>query len=76
MSTITHAGHTIIASGSTLCLCFAGMLLFPMEMLRSVGVGASIAILCCLGVNLTFIPAMVYCFGDSLLNMRDCEKKL
>jgi len=30
-STLTHAGHTIIASGTTLCLCFAGMLLFPME---------------------------------------------
>lgn len=28
---VEHAGHTIVASGSTLCVCFAGMLFFPME---------------------------------------------
>jgi len=45
-------------------------------MLRSVGIGATVSILCCLFVNLTFIPAMVYAFGDTLLNMAAWERKL
>jgi len=57
---VEHAGHTIVASGSTLCVCFAGMLFFPMEMLRSVGIGATVSILTALFVNLTMTPAFLY----------------
>ena len=72
--TLTHAGHTIVASGSTLCLCFAGMLLLPMEMLHSVGIGASVAIVCCLGVNLTLVPTLVYAMGEGLLEVGERER--
>jgi len=56
---IEHAGHTIIASGTTLCICFLGMVFFPLDMLRSVGIGATVSILVALGVNLTMTPAML-----------------
>ncbi|GMH47169.1 hypothetical protein TrVE_jg3060 [Triparma verrucosa] len=73
---VEHAGHTIIASGSTLCVCFCGMLFFPMDMLRSVGVGATVSILVALGVNLTLTPAILYTgLGEKLLRPgRGCAK--
>jgi len=39
---VAGAGHTILVSGGTLVCCFLGMLIFPMDMLRSVGIGASV----------------------------------
>ena len=65
---VTTAGHTIIASGTTLCFCFVGMLFFPMEMLKSVGIGASVSILMALTVNLTLTPALLYTpLGEKML---------
>ena len=65
---IHYGGHTIIASGVTLCACFMGMLFFPMMMLKSVGVGASVSIITALTVNLTLTPALLYTkLGRSLL---------
>ncbi|GMH76276.1 hypothetical protein TL16_g07022 [Triparma laevis f. inornata] len=74
---IEHAGHTIIASGSTLCVCFTGMLFFPMDMLRSVGVGATVSILVALFVNLTLTPAILYTpVGERLLRPIKCCSRL
>ena len=43
LTTLEQAGHTVIMSGSTLAFAFAMMTLFPVELLFSLGVGASIA---------------------------------
>ena len=65
---LSTAGHTIIASGTTLCFCFLGLLFMPLEMLKSVGLGSALAILTALAVNLTLTPALLYTpLGDKLL---------
>jgi len=67
---LEYAGHTILASGSTLCVCFLGLLLFPVSMLQSVGIGASVAIIAALAVNLSLTPAILHTtrLGDRLLH--------
>lgn len=67
---LEHAGHTVLASGSTLCVCFMGMLLFPVMMLKSIGLGASVAIISALLVNLSLTPAILFTtyVGDRLLH--------
>lgn len=60
---INGAGHTIIISGGTLICCFLGMLIFPLAMLQSVGIGASVTLFFALSVNLTLTPAILYSFG-------------
>jgi uncharacterized membrane protein YdfJ with MMPL/SSD domain len=44
---LSTAGHTVFVSGFTLCVCFAGLGLFPLDMMRSIGYG------CCLSVFVT-----------------------
>jgi len=57
---LIHSGATICGSGFTLALCFLVLLLFPVQMIQSIGVGVVISILSCMAVNLTLIPALLF----------------
>ena len=59
-NTIRSVGHTVLASGTTLAVAFGGLVLLPFPLLRSAGVGASVAIFSCMFVNLTLIPALFH----------------
>ena len=56
------AGHTVLVSGCTICLCFLALLFFPIEMLASVGIGSSICIAVTISCNCTLTPAMLITF--------------
>jgi len=73
---LEHAGHTIIASGSTLICCFLGFLFFPLDLLKTVGIGASVAIASCLVVNLSLLPALMFVTGDRFLKPSERMAKL
>ena len=68
---INGAGHTILVSGGTLVCCFLSMLTFPLDMLRSVGIGASMSLFFCLFVNLSLTPAILYSIGNELMAAQD-----
>ena len=74
-----HAGHTILVSGLTLSICFAGMIFFPMDLLATIGMGSAIAVLCTLLINLTLTPAILLTFGrffsKSKFSLRFKKKK-
>ena len=59
-NTIRSVGHTVLASGTTLAVAFGGLVLLPFPLLRSAGLGASVAIFSCMFVNLTLIPALLH----------------
>ena len=56
---IRNVGHTILTSGVTLVSTFLGLLLFPIHSLQSVSIGASVAIVMCMVVNMTLVPAIL-----------------
>lgn len=56
------AGHTILVSGCTLATCFLGLVAFPVDILRSIGVGAAVAIFMTVIASATLVPAMLYTF--------------
>ena len=60
-NTIRSVGHTVLASGTTLAVAFGGLVLLPFPLLRSAGLGASVAIFSCMLVNLILIPALLHC---------------
>eukprot|EP00048_Salpingoeca_helianthica_P017415 m.237109 g.237109 ORF g.237109 m.237109 type:complete len:844 (-) comp20941_c0_seq1:46-2577(-) len=66
---IRSSGHTVLVSGLTLALCFAGLLLFPMELLSSLGLGCSIAVGVAVTVNLTLTPALLNIFPNFFRNI-------
>ncbi|MHA1778113.1 MAG: MMPL family transporter, partial [Candidatus Heimdallarchaeaceae archaeon] len=59
---LKHAGHTISVSGITLIVSFIGLTFFPLGLLATIGIGASVSVLVTLIVNLTLIPAILYIF--------------
>jgi predicted RND superfamily exporter protein len=56
---LRHGGKVIVLSGSTLICTFLGLCWLPLPMLKSVGIGAAVAIVCALLVNLTLVPALL-----------------
>ena len=59
---LSHAGHIVLVSGLTLSACFMSLTLFPIDLLRSIGIGCALGILFAVIVNLTFTPALLFLF--------------
>ncbi|EGD81811.1 hypothetical protein PTSG_11885 [Salpingoeca rosetta] len=58
------AGHTISVSGTTLAVCFFGLMFFPVSILRTPGLGTGLAILTVLICNLTLTPSILLTFNN------------
>jgi trehalose monomycolate/heme transporter len=61
--TMTTAGRTVLVSGLTVALSLAGLLIFPMTFLRSMGFGGLAAVLIALVSALTLLPALLGMLG-------------
>ena len=57
---IQHGGNVVILSGLTLMCRFLGLVFLPLQMWRSVGVGAAVSIGSALLVNMTVVPALLH----------------
>jgi len=57
---LQHGGHVLLLSGLTLMCTFLGLCFLPLAMLKSVGIGAAVAIGSALFVNLTVVPALLH----------------
>lgn len=64
--TILTAGRTVMFSGLLLICAFAGMLVFPQAVLRSLGLGAIAAVLSAALLSLTAIPALLAILGPRI----------
>merc|ERR1719464_1421809 len=60
--TVRWSGKVIALSGTILSLTYFGLCFYPMEGLQSVGLGAGLAIVCTILVNLTLTPALLLLF--------------
>lgn len=64
--TVLTAGRTVMFSGLLLICAFAGMLVFPQAVLRSLGLGAIAAVLSAALLALTAIPALLAILGPRI----------
>ncbi len=64
--TVLTAGRTVMFSGLLLMCAFAGMLVFPQALLRSLGLGAIAAVLSAAVLSLTAIPALLAILGHHI----------
>jgi uncharacterized membrane protein YdfJ with MMPL/SSD domain len=65
---LQHGGHVLLLSGLTLMCTFMALCFLPLAMLKSVGIGAAVAIACALLVNLTVVPALLHTrFGNWII---------
>jgi uncharacterized membrane protein YdfJ with MMPL/SSD domain len=61
---LTHAGHVVLVSGLTLTVSFAGLIMFPVNMLSTSGLGCTITLLFALSVNFTLTPSLLFQFDS------------
>lgn len=64
--TLLTAGRTIAFSGMLLICAFAGMLVFPQAIIRSLGYGAIAAVTCAALLSLSFVPALLAILGPRI----------
>lgn len=62
------SGKIILASGSTLVICFAGLLAIPMNLMQSIGLSCAVSLLYTMIINLTLCPALIYTFPTIFTN--------
>jgi len=76
LTSLQNAGYSILISGCTIMLCLFGLMLLPLQSFLSLGLGSGIAILSCLAVNLTLVPAILFTqFGRGLVLWKNCKRR-
>merc|ERR1719230_321622 len=61
LTVITQSGHVVVVSGLVLSIAYASMLVLP-GAFKSFCVAACSMIITCIGVQLTFVPAVIAVF--------------
>ncbi|NKS34967.1 MMPL family transporter [Rhodococcus hoagii] len=64
--TVLTAGRTVMFSGLLLVCAFAGMLVFPQAVIRSLGFGAIAAVTGAAALSLTVLPALLAILGHRI----------
>jgi RND superfamily putative drug exporter len=65
-ATMATAGRTVAFSGATVAVSLAGLLVFPDDFLRSMGLASLIVVLLDMVAAITLIPALLGAFGSRI----------
>jgi putative drug exporter of the RND superfamily len=64
--TVETAGHAVFVSGITVCISLFCLLLFPISVLRSIGIAGSLVVLLSVAAALTLLPALLTLIGHRI----------
>jgi putative drug exporter of the RND superfamily len=70
VETMTHAGHSVIISGTTVAVGLLAMVLLPLPLLRSMGIGGMLIPVVSVLASLTLLPAMLSVLGPRINSVR------
>jgi len=70
VETMTHAGHSVIISGTTVAVGLLAMVLLPLPLLRSMGLGGMLIPVVSVLATLTLLPAMLAVLGPRINSVR------
>jgi putative drug exporter of the RND superfamily len=70
VETMTHAGHSVIISGTTVAVGLLAMVLLPLPLLRSMGIGGMLIPVVSVLATLTLLPAMLSVLGPRINSVR------
>ena len=65
VETMTHAGHSVIVSGTTVAVGLLAMFVLPLPLLRSMGIGGMLIPVVSVLATLTLLPAMLAVLGPT-----------
>jgi RND superfamily putative drug exporter len=76
VETMTHAGRSVIVSGSTVAIGLLAMVALPLPLLRSMGLGGMLIPLVSVLASLTLLPAMLAVLGERINRVRVMPRRL
>jgi len=75
VETMTHAGRSVIVSGSTVAVGLLSMVLLPLPFIRSIGIGGMLIPAVSVLVSITLLPALLSLLGHRINKLRVMPKR-
>jgi RND superfamily putative drug exporter len=76
VETMTHAGRSVIVSGSTVALGLLSMVALPLPLIRSIGIAGMLIPAVSVLASLTLLPALLAVVGERINSVRVMPKRL
>ena len=76
VETMTHAGRSVIVSGSTVAIGLLAMVALPLPLIRSMGIGGMLIPAVSVLASLTLLPAILSVLGERINKVRVMPKRL
>jgi putative drug exporter of the RND superfamily len=76
VETMTHAGRSVIVSGSTVAVGLLSMVVLPLPFIRSIGIGGMLIPAVSVIAAITLLPAMLDLLGTRINRVRVLPKRL
>jgi RND superfamily putative drug exporter len=73
---MTHAGRSVIVSGSTVAVGLLSMVLLPLPFIRSIGIGGMLIPAVSVIVSITLLPALLSLLGHRINKLRVMPKRV
>jgi putative drug exporter of the RND superfamily len=75
VETMTHAGRSVIVSGSTVAVGLLSMLVLPLPFIRSMGIGGMLIPAVSVLAAITLLPALLAVLGERINSVRMLPKR-
>ena len=75
VETMTHAGRSVIVSGSTVAVGLLSMIILPLPFIRSIGIGGMLIPAVSVLAAITLMPAMLAVLGERINSVRVLPKR-
>jgi putative drug exporter of the RND superfamily len=76
VETVTHAGRSVIVSGSTVAIGLLSLVIIPIPVIRSIGIGGMLIPAVSVLVAITMLPALLSLLGNRINSMRVMPKRI
>ena len=76
VETMTHAGHSVIVSGTTVAVGLLAMVALPLPLLRGMGIGGMLIPVVSVFASLTLLPALLAVLGTRINSVRVMPRRL
>src|SRR5205823_3251035 len=76
VETMTHAGRSVIVSGSTVAVGLLSMVILPLPFIRSIGIGGMLIPAVSVLAAITLMPALLATLGERINSVRLLPKRL
>jgi RND superfamily putative drug exporter len=76
VETMTHAGRSVIVSGSTVAIGLLSMVILPLPFIRSIGIGGMLIPAVSVLASITLLPVLLFKLGHRIDRLRVIPKRI